>query len=72
MADMVDIKVIIDENYIDPLVNIYTKSKTDQIDNIIYAIENNVKFFFFFYDSFCIAGSASLCAAGFGAKRKGG
>ncbi|MCR5788854.1 MAG: LytTR family transcriptional regulator [Lachnospiraceae bacterium] len=40
MKDMVDIEVIIDEKYVDPKVAIHTKRKTEQIDNIIYAIEN--------------------------------
>ncbi len=40
MADMVDINVIIDENYIDPKIDIYTKSETEQVENIINAIEN--------------------------------
>lgn len=30
MKDMVDINVIIDERYEDPLVNIYTKKETEQ------------------------------------------
>ena len=40
MKDMVDIEVIIDEKYVDPKVTIRTKRKTDQIDNIINAIES--------------------------------
>lgn len=40
MKDIVDIDVIIDEKYLDPLVNIYTFEKNRRIDNIIYAIEN--------------------------------
>lgn len=40
MKNMVDIDVIIDEDYIDPKVTIYTKEKTEQVENIIYAIEN--------------------------------
>ena len=40
MKDIVDIDVIIDEKYLDPLVNIYTFEQNRRIDNIIYAIEN--------------------------------
>ncbi len=40
MKSMVDIDVIIDEDYADPKVAIYTKEKTEQVENIIYAIEN--------------------------------
>lgn len=40
MKDMVDINVIIDERFEDPLVNIYTKKETEQVDNIICAIED--------------------------------
>lgn len=37
---MVDIKVIIDEKFIEPLIQIYTKVQSKQVDRIIYAIEN--------------------------------
>lgn len=40
MNNMVDIDVIIDEKYIDPKVNILTKSKTKQVESIIHSIEN--------------------------------
>lgn len=40
MNNMVDIDVVIDKKYIDPKVTIQTKEKTEQVDNIIYAIEN--------------------------------
>ncbi len=40
MNNMVDIDVIIDENYIEPKVNILTKSKTKQVESIINSIEN--------------------------------
>ena len=40
MKNTVDIDVVIDEKYIDPKVTIKTKEKTEQVDNIIYAIEN--------------------------------
>lgn len=40
MKDIVDIDVIIDEKYLEPLVNIYTFEQNRRIDNIIYAIEN--------------------------------
>ncbi len=40
MRNMVDIDVVIDENYVDPKVTIQTKEKTEQVENIIYAIEN--------------------------------
>lgn len=40
MNNMVDIDVIIDEKYIDPKVNILTKSKTKQVESIINSIEN--------------------------------
>ena len=37
---MVDIRLILDEKFIEPLVQIYSKTKTKQVDSIIYAIEN--------------------------------
>ena len=40
MADMVDIEVILDEKYIDPKVEILTKTKTAQVEDIIHAIES--------------------------------
>ncbi len=40
MENMVNIKVVIDEKYVDPMVEIYTKSETEQVGKIIYAIEN--------------------------------
>ena len=40
MRNMVDIDVVIDERYIDPKVTIQTKEKTEQVENIINAIEN--------------------------------
>lgn len=43
MKDMVDINVIIDERFEDPLINIYTKKQTEQVENIICAIEDAVR-----------------------------
>lgn len=40
MSKMVDIEVILDEKCVDPKVTIYTKERTEQVDNIIEAIEN--------------------------------
>ena len=40
MKRMVDIEVILDAKYTDPLVSIRTKERTDQVENIIMAIEN--------------------------------
>ncbi len=40
MKNMVDIDVVIDERYIDPKVTIQTKTHSEQVENIIYAIEN--------------------------------
>ena len=37
---MVDIEVVLDEQYSDPKVTIFTKENTGQVENIIYAIEN--------------------------------
>ncbi len=40
MSDIVDIKVVIDKKFSDPKVEIYTKSETELVNNIIHAIEN--------------------------------
>ena len=40
MTDMIDINVIIDDKYVEPKVDIYTKGETEQVRNIVYAIEN--------------------------------
>ena len=40
MKDMVEIEVIIDEEYEDPRVTIRTRANTAQVENIINAIEN--------------------------------
>ncbi len=40
MRNMVDIDVVLDENYQDPNVTIRTKENTKQVENIVYAIEN--------------------------------
>ena len=40
MRNMVDIEVVLDQKYIDPFVTIRTKEKTQQVENIISAIEN--------------------------------
>ena len=40
MKDMVEIEVVLDEHYTDPLVTIRTRSNTQQVENIIYAIED--------------------------------
>ena len=40
MKDMVEIEVVLDERYADPLVTIRTKSNTQQVENIICAIED--------------------------------
>ena len=40
MKNMVEIEVIIDDQYVDPRVIIKTKDTTPQVENIIYAIEN--------------------------------
>lgn len=40
MRNMVDIDVVLDEKYIEPKVTIQTKEKNEQVENIIYAIEN--------------------------------
>ena len=43
MDEMIDIKVIIDEGSVNPRVEIYTKSKTEQVERIIDAIENMLR-----------------------------
>ncbi|MBO4375063.1 MAG: LytTR family transcriptional regulator [Lachnospiraceae bacterium] len=40
MRDLIDIDVVIDENFIEPKVTIRTKERTAQVENIICAIEN--------------------------------
>ncbi|MBE5870484.1 MAG: LytTR family transcriptional regulator [Lachnospiraceae bacterium] len=40
MTEMVHIDVVIDEHYEDPLVAIHTKSRSEQVENIIHAVEN--------------------------------
>ena len=40
MKDMIEVNVIVDEKYEETFVNIYTKKETEQIDNIVYSIEN--------------------------------
>ena len=40
MKNMVDIEVILDSDYVDPKVTIQTKARTNQVENIIEAIEN--------------------------------
>ncbi|MCR5356282.1 MAG: LytTR family transcriptional regulator [Lachnospiraceae bacterium] len=40
MKSMVDIEVVINEKYIDPKVTIKTRANTQQVQNIICAIEN--------------------------------
>lgn len=40
MKSMVDIEVILDSDYVDPKVTIQTKARTNQVENIIEAIEN--------------------------------
>lgn len=40
MKNMVDIDVVINKKYTNPKVSIFTKSRTEQVENIIYAIEN--------------------------------
>ena len=40
MKEMVEIEVILDERYVDPFVTIKTKSNTQQVENIICAIED--------------------------------
>lgn len=40
MKEMVEIEVILDEKYVDPYVTIRTKTNTQQVENIICAIED--------------------------------
>ncbi len=40
MKDMVEIEVVLDERYTDPFVTIRTRSNTQQVENIICAIED--------------------------------
>lgn len=40
MKNMVEIEIILDEQYVDPHVTIKTKTNTQQVENIIIAIEN--------------------------------
>ncbi|MCR5510317.1 MAG: LytTR family transcriptional regulator DNA-binding domain-containing protein [Lachnospiraceae bacterium] len=40
MKDMVEIEVVLDERYVDPFVTIKTRSNTQQVENIICAIED--------------------------------
>lgn len=40
MKDMVEIEVVLDERYADPFVTIRTRSNTQQVENIICAIED--------------------------------
>ncbi|WP_458458307.1 LytTR family DNA-binding domain-containing protein [Pseudobutyrivibrio sp.] len=40
MNKMVDVDVILDDRYADPKVTIKTKARTEQVENIISAIEN--------------------------------
>ena len=40
MKNMVEIEIILDEKYVDPHETIKTKSNTQQVENIICAIEN--------------------------------
>ena len=40
MKNMVEIDVVLDEKYIDPKVTIRTKTRSQQVENIVYAIEN--------------------------------
>ncbi len=37
---MVDIDIVTDDRYVEPKITIHTNKRTEQIDNIIYAIEN--------------------------------
>ncbi|MBR6328772.1 MAG: LytTR family transcriptional regulator [Lachnospiraceae bacterium] len=39
MKSMVDIDVVLDERYVDPKITIQTREKTEQVENIINAIE---------------------------------
>ena len=40
MKRSVDIEVVLDDKYVDPRVTIKTRTNTQQVENIIYAIEN--------------------------------
>lgn len=40
MKNMVEIEVVLDEQYADPFITIKTRDNTQQVQNIIYAIEN--------------------------------
>ena len=40
MKNMVEIEIVLDEQYADPHVTIRTKSNTQQVENIICAIED--------------------------------
>lgn len=40
MKNMVEIEVVLDDQYVDPHVTIKTKTNTQQVENIICAIEN--------------------------------
>ncbi len=40
MKNMVEIEIVLDEKYVDPHVTIKTKTNTQQVENIICAIEN--------------------------------
>ena len=40
MKNMVEIEVVLDERYVEPKVTIKTKSNSQQVENIINAIEN--------------------------------
>ena len=40
MKDMVEIEVVLDERYADPYVTIRTRSNTQQVENIICAVED--------------------------------
>ena len=40
MTEMVEIEIVLDDKYTDPKVKVYTKSRTKQVEDILYAIEN--------------------------------
>lgn len=40
MTEMVSIDVVIDEKYREPHVDIYTESRTEQVERIVYAVEH--------------------------------
>ncbi len=46
MTDMIEIEVVLDESCVDPKVKIFTKSKTEQVEDIIHAIENRTRSIF--------------------------